>query len=53
MSQKQVSESINTLINWAQTTDMKTISVEMLLDWFIELKAQEIEKIEGDTLYEF
>lgn len=45
-------EPLNTLIRWAQTTDMKTISVDMLLDWLIELKATEIKKIEGKP-YEF
>lgn len=43
---------LNEVIEWAQFTDMKTISVDMLLSWLIELKATEIKKFEGES-YEF
>lgn len=35
---------IDRLINWAQNTEMEQISIGMLLDWFIELKNEEINK---------
>ena len=43
---------LNEVIEWAQFTDMKTISVDMLLSWLIELKATEIEKFEIQKLEE-
>ena len=43
---------LNEVLEWAQTTDMKTISVDMLFSWLIELKATEIKKMEGES-YEF
>lgn len=49
MKTNETFSALDTMIRWASSTDMKNISVAMLLSWMKELKEQELESQEEET----